>query len=133
MGGGREPRTGRREPGREGGREGPRDGAGGGWLGGGSSSRGSSRPPVRSLARRSRRSPAGSGLPAAPAPSPALRRGSGSGGQDRNWPAEPRAGREAGRWLGGDGEDAEPWSAGGTRGRGLGGPDPGEGALHPLD
>lgn len=89
-----------------------------------------SRLPVRSLARRSRSSPAGSGLPAAPAPGPAPG-AAWPGGQDRNWPAEPRAGREAGRWLGGDGEDASRGSAGGTRGRGWGVLDPGEGAVHP--
>ena len=136
--GGREPRAGRREAGREGEREGPRDEAGGGWLGGGGggsgsgSIRGSSRAPARSLSRGARRPPPGSGLPAAPAPGPALRRGSGSRGQDRDWPTEPRAGREAGRWLGGDGKDAEPRSAVGTGGRGLGVLIPGKGLCIPA-
>lgn len=142
--GAREPRAGRREAGREGEREGPRDEAGGGWLGGGGggsgSIRGSSRAPARSLSRGARCPP-----PAACCPPPAarlwaarsllwllVRRGSGSGGQDHDWPTEPRAGREAGRWLGGDSRDAEPRSAVGTGGRGLGVLVPGKGLCIPA-
>lgn len=101
---------------REGGTEGRR-----GWGLARQQQRGSCRPPARSLARGARRLPPGSGRLAAPAPGPALWRGSGSGGQTRTaGRLNPGRAAEAGRWLGGDCEDAEPRSAGGTRRPGSG-------------
>lgn len=102
----------------EGGREGRREGGTEGRRGWGlarQQQRGSSRPPARSLARGARRLPPRSGLLAAPAPGPALWRGSGSGGQNSaTGRLNPGREAEAGRWLGGDCEDAEPGSAGGA-------------------
>lgn len=136
--GGREPRAGRR---RLGGKERGR-GRGTKRVGAGSAAAAAAAASAASAARRLAHSLTVRG---ARRPPPAarlwadrsllqllVRRGSGSGGQDRDWPTEPRAGREAGRWLGGDGKHAEPRSAVGTGGRGLGVLIPGKGLCIPA-